>query len=144
MSFALDANILLYASDEGNPLCLRAKALLGNCVNSGNVFFLAWPTVMAYLRIATHPRVFDRPLSQSEAVGNVEMLLTCPHVRMLGEEEGFWEAYKETTADVPTRGNLVPDAHLATILRQHGVDTIYTRDRDLRKFAWLRVVDPFV
>lgn len=33
-------------------------------------------------------------------------------------------------ASEPTRGNLVPDAQLATVLRDHGVVTLYTHDRD--------------
>lgn len=35
--------------------------------------------------------------------------------------------------EVPVRGDLVPDAHLVAILRQHGVRTLCTRDRDFRK-----------
>jgi hypothetical protein len=46
------------------------------------------------------------------------------------------------TKDVSTRGNLVPDAHLAALLSQHGVVTLYTRDRDFRKFSFLDVRDP--
>jgi hypothetical protein len=46
------------------------------------------------------------------------------------------------TAEVPTRGNLVPDAHLAAILRQHGVKKLYTHDTDFLKFAFLDVRDP--
>ena len=41
-----------------------------------------------------------------------------------------------------TRGNLVPDAHLAAVLRQNGIRTIYTHDRDFRKFDFLEVKDP--
>ena len=41
------------------------------------------------------------------------------------------------------RGNLVPDAHLVALMRQHGVRTIWTHDRDFRKFNGIRVVDPF-
>jgi predicted nucleic acid-binding protein len=40
------------------------------------------------------------------------------------------------------RGNLVPDAHLAALLKQHGVRTLYTRDGDFRKFPFLDVRDP--
>lgn len=39
-------------------------------------------------------------------------------------------------------GNAVPDAHLAALMRQHGVATIYTRDRDFRRFEGIRVEDP--
>jgi predicted nucleic acid-binding protein len=41
------------------------------------------------------------------------------------------------------RANLVPDAHLAAVLRQHGVRTLFTRDADFRKFDFLDVRDPF-
>jgi hypothetical protein len=40
------------------------------------------------------------------------------------------------------RGNLVPDAHLAALLRQHGISRLYTHDRDFRKFDFLEVIDP--
>jgi predicted nucleic acid-binding protein len=44
---------------------------------------------------------------------------------------------------MPVRGNLVPDAHVATILFQHGVRTIYTNDRDFLKFESIEARDPF-
>jgi predicted nucleic acid-binding protein len=61
---------------------------------------------------------------------------------VIGEEDSFWDTYRKVTADVPTRGNLVPDAQLASILLGHGVATIYTHDRDFRKFSFLDVRDP--
>ena len=65
-----------------------------------------------------------------------------PHARFLSEEEGFWDVYRATTTEVPTRGNLVPHAHLAALLRHHGVKTLYTHDRDFLKFPFLDVRDP--
>jgi predicted nucleic acid-binding protein len=80
--------------------------------------------------------------SQTDILANIETLLNLPHVRFLSEEDGFWDVYRTTTAEVPTRGNLVPDAHLAALLRQHGVKTLYTHDRDFLKFPFLDVRDP--
>jgi toxin-antitoxin system PIN domain toxin len=142
MSFALDVNILLYASDTSSPHFERARSFIESCMVQEEVFTVGWSTVMGYLRIATHPAIFDRPLSPDEAMANIEMLLDLPQVRFLSEEEGFWNAYRTTTAEVPTRGNLVPDAHLAALLRQHGVKTLYTHDRDFLKFSFLEVRDP--
>ena len=98
---------------------------------------------MSYLRIATHPRIFSAPLSPDEALGNITALIDLPHVRALSELDGFLDAYKHMTGEIPVRGNLVPDAHLATILFQHGIRTLYTNDRDFRKFQSLDVRDPF-
>ena len=98
---------------------------------------------MAYLRIATHPAIFANPLSPEEAMGNLGTLLALPHVRVLAEEEGFWGVYQEITRGLAVRGNLVPDAHLAALLRQYGVDRIYTNDTDFLKFRFLDVRNPF-
>jgi len=92
--------------------------------------------------MSTHPRLFSAPLSSAEAERNINALISRPHVRMLAEEDGFWELYRGLTGALPVRGNLVPDAHLATILRQHGVIKLYTRDRDFRKCDFLDVRDP--
>jgi hypothetical protein len=92
--------------------------------------------------MATHASIFAQPLSPEQAAGNVAALLALPHCRALGEEEGFWATYREVTREVPARGNLVPDAHLAAVLRQHGVVKLYTHDRDFRKFDFLEPVDP--
>jgi hypothetical protein len=144
MSFSFDVNILLYASDTSSPCFERAKSFVDSCIAQQGVFYLGWATVMSYLRIATHPAVFDHPLSPGEAMANIETLLNLPHARFLSEEEGFWDAYRATTADVPTRGNLVSDAHLAALLREHRVKTLYTHDRDFLKFSFLDVRDPLV
>ena len=142
MSFALDVNILLYASDTGSPYFARSREFVESCIAQKEVFYLGWPTVMAYLRIATHPTVFDYPLSPDDAMANIGTLLNVRHARLLSEEEGFWDVYRATAAEVPTRGNLVPDAHLAALLRYHGVKTLYTHDRDFLKFSFLEVRDP--
>ena len=94
--------------------------------------------------MATHSSIFAQPLSPDEAAGNIQALLGLAHCRALGEEDGFWAVYREVTQSVPARGNLVPDAHLAAVLRQHGVVKLFTHDRDFRKFDFLEAIDPLV
>lgn len=142
MSYSVDVNILLHASDTSSPWHERATDFLGACTVRPELFCLAWPTLMAYLRISTHPSIFAAPLSPREAEANIESLLALPRVRVLGEGDGFWSAYR-AVAEAPIRGNLVPDAHLAALLLEHGVHLLYSRDRDFFKFPTLRVEDPF-
>ncbi len=143
MSFALDVNVLLYASDQASPFQTKALQFLKRATEGREAFYVTWPTVMAYLRIATHPGVFEVPLSPEEAAENVETLLALPHVRVLGERESFWDAWKEAVAGLVVRGNLVPDAHVAAILLQHGVKVLYTNDRDFSRFPFVEVRNPF-
>jgi len=142
MSFSLDVNILLYASDSDSPYFHQAKFFIESCIEREEVFYLAWPTIMSYLRISTHPSIFDHPLTMEEAMGNIETLINLPHVRMLGEGDDFWQDFRSTAGELPCRGNLIPDVHLAALLRQHGIKTLYTNDRDFLKFPFLNVKDP--
>jgi uncharacterized protein len=143
VSFSCDVNVLLYASDSSSPVHEPARSFLKQAAAGDDLFCLVWPTVMSYLRIATHPGTFSAPLAPAEALRNVDALVGLPHVRLLAEEDGFLEIYREVTGTFPVRGNLVPDAHLVALLKQHGVRTLYTRDGDFRKFPFLDVRDPF-
>ena len=143
MSATLDANLLLYASDEASPFHDRALALLAELAAGPAIVYLLWPTVMAYLRISTHPSVFVHPLAPEDASANIERLLHLPHVQSPGEQEGFWDVYRAVAADAGARGNLVPDAHLVALMIQNGVGTIWTHDRDYRRFTGIEARDPF-
>ena len=143
MSYSLDVNVLLYASDRSSDRHLRARRFVEACAAGPEILCLTWPTLMSYLRIATHPRIFTAPLSPDEALGNVSAIIRLPHVRAVSEVDGFVDAYKHVTDETSVRGNLVPDAHVAAILFQHGVRTLYSNDRDFRKFPSLELRDPF-
>jgi toxin-antitoxin system PIN domain toxin len=142
MSATVDANVLIYASNTADPLHEPAVDLIRQLATGHDLVYLFWPTLMAYLRIVTHPAILPRPLATRDAMRNVEALLDRPHVRSPGEADGFWAIYRATAGD-RHRGNDVPDAHLATLMRQHGVRLIYTRDRDFRRFDGIDARDPF-
>ena len=143
MSYSVDVNVLVYASDRRSERHAPAIRFLEGRASDPELFCVAWATLVSYLRIATHPAIFAHPLSPSEALANVQSLLSLPRVRVLSEGEGFLEVYSAVSGKFPVRGNLVPDAHLAALLRQHGVRRLYTTDADFRKFDFLDIRDPF-
>ena len=143
MSYTLDANVLLYASDEASLLHRQAIDVIERIARGPGIVYIFWPTVMAYLRIATHAAIFARPLSAAEAGENVDQLLSRPHVHSPGEQDGFWTTYRGLAEDSVPTGNLVPDAHIVSLMRQNDVKTIWTHDRDFRRFTGIEVQDPF-
>jgi hypothetical protein len=143
VSYTLDANLLLYASDEASRFHEQAVEALEQVARGPEIVYVFWPTVMAYLRVATHPAVFARPLPASEANGNIEQLLSRPHVLSPGEQNGFWGRYREVAQDATPTGNLVPDTHIVALMHQNDVKTIWTHDRDFRRFRGIVVHDPF-
>ncbi|MGH2381694.1 MAG: TA system VapC family ribonuclease toxin [Candidatus Limnocylindria bacterium] len=143
MSATIDANVLLYASNAQSPYRERAVELIDDVARGPQIIYLFWPTVMAYLRLATHPSVFARPMSLADARSNVSRLLELPNVQTGGESAHFWDRFGEVADDASPRGNLVPDAHLVALMLEHGVRTIWTHDRDYRRFRGIEVLDPF-
>jgi toxin-antitoxin system PIN domain toxin len=101
VSYSLDVNVLLYASDQSSDRHLRARRFVESCAAGPEILCLTWPTLMSYLRIATHPRIFSAPLSPDEALGNVSALIGLPHVRAVSELDGFVDAHKHATTSAP-------------------------------------------
>ena len=143
MTTTVDTHVLVYASDTGAPEHARAQALLEHLAAGPDLVVLLWPTLMGYLRIVTHPSICGAPLPFDVAQANIDALLALPHTRSADETPEFWSAFTRVAADVPVRGNLVPDAQIVALMRTHGVRHIWSRDRDLRRFDAVTVTDPF-
>jgi uncharacterized protein len=141
LSVTVDTNILLYASNADDDAHKVARELIERLARGPDLLYLFWPTIMGFLRIATHPAIFPRPLVPRQAMGAIAALLQRPNVRSPAEGTGFWEVYCAAAGE-DTRGNDVPDAHLVALMRQHGVAVIYTRDRDFRRYSEIEARDP--
>ena len=143
MSQTVDTNVLVYATHTASPFHGRARALVEHLVAGPSLAYLLWPAILGYLRIVTHPNILGNPLSSDEAMSNIEAVIAPSHMRVAGEGDAFWTSFRSVASDVKPRGNLVPDAHLVALMREHGVSTIWSRDRDFRKFRGITVKDPF-
>ncbi|MCV7400379.1 type II toxin-antitoxin system VapC family toxin [Mycobacterium fragae] len=143
MSETFDVNVLVYATHRASPFHDKAKALVERFLAGPGLVYLLWPVAMGYLRIVTHPALLDAPLSPNVAADNIEQFIAPPHVRLVGESDGFWSVYRRVSDVVKPRGNLVSDAHVVALMHQHGIATIWSRDRDFRKFEGFTVRDPF-
>ena len=143
MSATVDVNVLLHASDAETGEHAAAQELMARLIRGPALTTLFWPVLLSYLRIATNPRVYARPLASSDVIGVIDRLLAVPSVRVTGEDLGMWAAYKHLDVGQPIRGDLVPDAVIAALMLSNGVSTIYTRDRGFRRFDGIAVIDPF-
>ncbi len=142
VSAAVDVNVLIYASRRAAPEHEQAQALLRHLLEGPELLYLFWPVLIGFLRLATNPAIVSAPGSPEVVKRNIDRMLTHPHVRTPGEAGGFWNIYRQTAGD-HTRGGNMTDAHIAALMRQHGVRVIYTRDRDFRRFDGIDQIDPF-
>ena len=137
----VDANVLLYAYQPRAIHHDRCRLWMEEAFSGDEPVCIAWVTVLAFLRIATHPRVFEAPLTTSEAVEIVSSWLGRDAVSVLEAGERCWEILRALVVDAQASGPLVMDAFLAALAIENGA-TLVTTDRDFARFPKLRRVDP--
>ncbi len=87
----VDANLLLYAYHPRAEQHEASRAWLEAVLSGPDLVRFAWLTLWAFLRIATNPRVFERPLSTSEAEAAISSWLGQPAAGILDPGERHWE-----------------------------------------------------
>lgn len=142
MSQTIDTNVLVYATNTASPHHARATTLVEHLVAGPALAYVLWPAILGYLRIVTHPGILESPLSTDEAITNIENLIAPAHIRTAGEGDDFWSAFGQVAVDARPRGELIPDAHLVALMHELGISTIWTHDKDFRRFSGITVKDP--
>ncbi len=137
----LDANVLLYAYHRHAAQHERCRAWVEAEFSSGSAVRIPWATIVAFLRISTNPRVFERPLTTTEAETAVSSWLVLPAVATIDPGERYWDVLKTLLHRAQVRGPLVTDAALAALAIEHGA-TLCTTDRDFARFPGLQTVNP--
>jgi toxin-antitoxin system PIN domain toxin len=137
----VDANLLLYAYHPRAVQHEASRAWLEATLSGPELVRFAWLTLWAFLRIGTSPRVFERPLSTSEAEAVVSSWLAQPTVGILEPGERHWDILRGLVREGQTAGPLVMDAVIAAIALEHCA-TLCTTDRDFSRFSGLRWTNP--
>lgn len=141
--FVVDTNILVYAADEDSSFHKPCFSLIEEWRRQSSIWYVTWGILYEFLRVTTHPRVFRKPWSSTGAWSFVEALLASPSLGILVAAERHADVAAEVIKTLPSlSGNLLYDAQTAILMREHGIERIYTRDTDFHRFPFLEPVDP--
>ncbi len=140
---AIDTNILVYAEIVSSPFHEKALAVLSQLAEGPSPWAIPWPCVYEFLRVVTHPKVFHPPVPAEVARSDLHKILDSPSVVLLSETRRHREVLDRVLAASGATGNLVHDAHIASLCFEHGIDELITGDRDFSRFSDLRVTNPF-
>ncbi|MDD5308709.1 MAG: PIN domain-containing protein [Deltaproteobacteria bacterium] len=140
---ALDTNILVYARREETSHHKEARALVARLAEGDAPWAIPWPCVYEFVRVVTHPRVFDPPSDLDAVVEDLESLLASPSLQLLGEGPAHRGHLRHALLKGRAAGNLAHDAHIAALAVEHGVKELLSADRDMRRFPGLACRDPF-
>jgi toxin-antitoxin system PIN domain toxin len=139
----VDANLLVYAHVASFPQHDAARNWLDEQLNGTNRVGLPWPSLLAFLRLVTNPRVFERAEPIADAWAQVQAWLGCDPAWIPQPGEGHAGLLGELLALPGVQGNLVPDAHLAVLAIEHGL-ILCSTDSDFARFPRLRWTNPLV
>jgi toxin-antitoxin system PIN domain toxin len=137
----IDANLLLYAYDEASPRHDAARAWFERVLTKDRDVRLGLATILAFLRLSTDSRIFERPLSPAQATAIVDSWLARKNVSLALPAEGHWSRLGKLAEQSRSRGPLLMDAHLASLTIERG-GRLATTDRDFTRFPGLTFNDP--
>jgi toxin-antitoxin system PIN domain toxin len=137
----VDANLLVYAQVQEMSQHEAARNWLDARLNGTAAVGLPWPSLLAFVRLVTNPRIFARPETVDAAWQQVEAWLACPPVWIPQPTERHRGVLGSLLRGTSSRANLVPDAHLAALAIEHGL-LLCSTDGDFARFPGLRSQNP--
>ncbi len=136
-----DANVLLYAYDRSSRFHAPCRAWLEAALDGAETLGLPWQSLLAFVRIATNPRAYERPMAVDAACAIVSAWLARPQVQVPEPAGRYWDILRAQLQEARIAGPLVSDAALAAIALECGA-ALCTTDRDFRRFDGLKLLDP--
>lgn len=133
----LDVNVLVAAFREDAPGHRTIRPWLEATVRSEGAFAVSDLVLSGFLRVVTHPRIFDPPTPLDAALGFADALCAQPNCMPIAPGERHWGIFRRLCLEAEVRGNLIPDAYLAALAIESGSEWI-SSDRDFSRFPGLR------
>ena len=132
-----DVNVLVYAYREDADDHERYLSWLEDLAASEAPFGLVDPVLTGFLRVVTHPRVFDPPSPIHHALRFVDELKARPNATSIAPGPRHWGIFTGLCRDAGVKGDLVGHAALAALAIESGSEWV-TTDRDYARFPGLR------
>jgi hypothetical protein len=136
-----DVNVLVDSFREDSPHHAQIGPWLRELIASPESFVLFESVLAGFLRVVTHPRIFDPPAPLERALEFTNALLAQPGCVVLRPGPRHWEIFVGLARTAAARGNLLADAYLAAVVIESGC-TLVTSDRDFARFPGLRWQTP--
>ena len=141
---AVDTNILVYSHRRDSEFHAAAAAKVRELAEARAPWALPWPCLHEFFSIVTDPRIYDPPSRVDQALGQIDAWLETASAVLLAEGETYWARLRDLLAGGKISGPAVHDARVAALCLTHGVQALWTADRDFTRFPRLRTVNPLL
>ena len=137
----VDANLLIYAAHHAAPEHERARSWLDDRLNGTTRVGLPWPSLLAFVRLASNPAVARNPVTPADAWRQVKDWLACEPAWIPVPGDSHAEILGPLIANPIVTNRLVSDAHLAALAIEHGL-ILCSTDGDFARFPGLTWHNP--
>lgn len=131
-----DVNVLVHAHRKDSPqhdLCRKwVEAMLA----SDQAYGVSELVLSAFVRIVTHPKIFNPPSTLEAALAFASDVLTPEHAVPIAPGPRHWEIFDKACRESKAKGNLITDAYFAAMAIESGCEWIST-DGDYARFPGL-------
>jgi len=141
---AVDTNLLVYAHREDSGWHKAAYRCIEELAHGRGAWAVPWPCIHEFLAIVTHARIYDPPTPIAAALDQVSAWLEAPNLALLSESEGYWAVLEELVSDGRVTGPQVHDARIAALCLHHGIEELWSADRDFGRYPELKVRNPLI
>jgi len=141
---AVDSNVLVYAHRGDSPWHEAAYACVAGLAEGRDPWAIPWPCIHEFLAIVSHHRIYAPPTPLAAALDQVQAWLESPTLVLLAETEGYWPKLQRLLRSARASGPQVHDARVAALCLEHGINELWTADRDFSRFPTLKVRNPLV
>lgn len=137
----LDANVLIYALNADAVQHDRVAAWLKSVYESDSRVLIPSASALAYLRVATNPRVFSNSLSLSLAMSSLRSILDHPKTNCPEPGDQYWEIFANVGTQAGVTAGRLSDVHIAALAIEQGA-VLCSTDRDFLRFHNLLYENP--
>lgn len=137
---AVDTNILVYAHRTETPQHQAALEWLTRLAEGTMAWGLPVFCIGEFIRITTHPRIFNPPSTLGQACGALAGLFASPTLRVLFPGLSYSTLLMDAVQQADARGNLAFDAQIAAVCQEAGCLRLLTLDRDFARFPQLKLI----
>jgi len=136
--YLMDVNILVYAHRQDVDHHESYRKWLEFIINSNVDYGYSSLVLSGFLRIVTHPKVFEIPTPLNEALHFVNQIQGQSNAVDIRPKDRHWSIFENLIKTTDAKGNFIPDAYHAALAIESGCEWV-TTDKGFKKFAGLKL-----
>lgn len=141
---AVDTNLLVHAHQREASLHESAREAIRKLAESPTPWGICLHSLVEFYGVVTQPRLWRLPSTPEQAIDQIGAWRESPSIRVLADDAGLLESLGDLVISGQVRGSMVHDARIAACCLSHGVDELWTVDRDFSRFPRLRSRNPLL